>query len=147
MKLMSILFAAALLLSLSLPARSVAQGLPYTEGSVWSIGFVKTVPGMTNDYYKNLADNWMKMNEAAKKEGLVLSYKVLYGPAANTGDWDIMLMIEYKNMATMDGMAEKMEALSGKLLGSQDTRRVGAVKRNEIREILGGKLVREIILK
>jgi hypothetical protein len=147
MKLMSILFAAALLLSLSLPARSVAQGLPYTEGSVWSIGFVKTVPGMTNDYYKNLADNWMKMNEAAKKEGLVLSYKVLYGPAANTGDWDIMLMIEYKNMAAMDGMAEKMEALSGKLLGSQDTRRVGAVKRNEIREILGGKLVREIILK
>jgi hypothetical protein len=50
-------------------------------------------------------------------------------------------------MAAMDGMAEKMEALSGKLLGSQDTRRVGAVKRNEIREILGGKLVREIILK
>jgi hypothetical protein len=147
MKLMSVLFAAALLLSLSLPARSVAQGLPYTEGSVWSIGFVKTVPGMTNDYYKNLADNWMKMNEAAKKEGLVLSYKVLYGPAANTEDWDIMLMIEYKNMAAMDGMAEKMEALSGKLLGSQDTRRVGAVKRNEIREILGGKLVREIILK
>jgi hypothetical protein len=147
MKLMSILFAAALLLSLSLPARSVAQGLPYTEGSVWSIGFVKTVPGMTNDYYKNLADNWMKMNEAAKKEGLVLSYKVLYGPAANTEDWDIMLMIEYKNMAAMDGMAEKMEALSGKLLGSQDTRRTGAVKRNEIREILGGKLVREIILK
>jgi len=147
MKLMSILFAAALLLSLSLPARSVAQGLPYTEGSVWSIGFVKTVPGMTNDYYKNLADNWMKMNEAAKKEGLVLSYKVLYGPAANTEDWDIMLMIEYKNMAAMDGMAEKMEALSGKLLGSQDTRRTGAVKRNEIREIVGGKLVREIILK
>jgi hypothetical protein len=147
MKLLSILFAAALLLSLSLPAQSVAQGLPYTEGSVWSIGFVKTVPGMTNDYYRNLADNWLKMNEAAKKEGLVLSYKVLYGSAANTEDWDIMLMIEYKNMAAMDGMAEKMEALSGKLLGSQDTRRVGAVKRNEIREILGGKLVREIILK
>jgi hypothetical protein len=147
MKLMSILFAAALLLSLSLPAQSVAQGLPYTEGSVWSVGFVKTIPGMTNDYYKNLADNWLKMNEAAKKEGLVLSYKVFYGPAANTEDWDIMLMIEYKNMAAMDGMAEKMEALSGKLLGSQDTRKVGAIKRNEIREILGGKLVREIILK
>ena len=147
MKLMSILFAAALLLSLSLPAQSAAQGLPYTEGSVWSVGFVKTVPGMTNDYYKNLADNWMKMNEAAKKEGLVLSYKVLYGPAANTEDWDVMLMIEYKNMAAMDGMAEKMEALSGKLLGSQDTRRVGAVKRNEMRNLLGGKLVREIILK
>ena len=147
MKLLSILFAAALIVSLSLPAQSAAQGLPYTEGSVWSVGFVKTVPGMTNDYYRNLADNWLKMNEAAKKEGLVLSYKVLYGPAANTEDWDVMLMIEYKNMAAMDGMAEKMEALSGKLLGSQDQRKVGAMKRNEIRTMIGGKLVREIILK
>jgi hypothetical protein len=147
MKLLSILFAAALVVSLSLPAQSVAQGLPYTEGSVWSVSFVKTVPGMANDYYRNLADNWLKMNEAAKKEGLVLSYKVLYGPPANTEDWDIMLMIEYKNMAAMDGMAEKMEALSGKLLGSQDTRKVGAMKRNEIRTMIGGKLVREIILK
>jgi hypothetical protein len=44
-------------------------------------------------------------------------------------------------------MAEKMEALSGKLLGSQDQRKVGAMKRNEIRTMIGGKLVREIILK
>ena len=57
MKLLSILFAAALIVSLSLPAQGAAQGLPYTEGSVWSVGFVKTVPGMTNDYYRNLADN------------------------------------------------------------------------------------------
>lgn len=147
MKLMSALLAAAFLLSLSLPAQSVAQGLPYKEGSVWSVGFVKTKPGMTNDYYKNLAANWRMTNEAAKKEGLVLSYKILSGPAANTDDWDIMLLIEYKNMAAMDGMAEKMEELGAKILGSEDQRRAGAIKRNEIRDILGGKLVREIILK
>jgi hypothetical protein len=147
MKLMSILLAAALLVSLSLPAQSVAQGLPYKEGSVWSVGFIKTKPGMTNDYYRNLAQNWRMTNEAAKKEGLVLSYKILSGPAANTDDWDIMLLIEYKNMAAMDGMAEKMEELGSKIMGSEDQRRAGAIKRNEIRDILGGKLVREIILK
>ncbi len=147
MKLMSILLGAVLLLSLSVPAQSVAQGLPYTEGSVWSVGFVKTKPGMTNDYYRDLEANWQKMAEAAKKEGLVLSYKILHGPAANTEDWDIMLLVEYKNMAAMDGMAEKMEALGAKLMGSQDQRKEGAIKRNDIRDILGGKLVREIILK
>jgi hypothetical protein len=147
MKIISALFATALLLSLAPPARSVAQGLPYTEGSVWSVGFVKTKPGMTNDYYKNLAENWQKTNEAAKKEGLVLSYKILSGPAANTEDWDVMLLVEYKNMAALDGMAEKMEALSARMMGSQDQRKVGAIKRNEIRDFLGAKLVREIILK
>jgi hypothetical protein len=147
MKFASILLAVALFLSLALPAQSIAQGLPFTEGSVWSVGFVKTKPGMTNDYYRNLAANWRMMNEAAKKDGLVLSYKILYSPAANTEDWDIMLLIEYKNMAAMDGMAEKMEILGAKMMGTEDVRRTGAIKRNEIRDILGGKLAREIILK
>jgi hypothetical protein len=147
MKLIFTILAAAFLLSFSLPTQSVAQGLPYTEGSVWSVGFVKTKPGMTNDYYKNLAENWQKTNEAAKKEGLVLSYKILSGPAANTEDWDVMLLVEYKNLAALDGMAEKMEALSARMMGSQDQRKVGAIKRNEIRDYLGAKLVREIILK
>jgi hypothetical protein len=102
---------------------------------------------MTNDYYKNLAANWRMMNDAAKKDGLVLSYKILYSPAANTEDWDIMLLIEYKNMAAMDGLAEKMEALGAKMMGSEDVRKAGAVKRNEIRDILGGKMAREILLK
>jgi hypothetical protein len=133
--------------SLWLPAQSHAQGLPYSEGSVWSVGFVKTKPGMTKEYLKNLASNWRVMNEAAKKEGLVLSYKILQGPAANTEDWDIMLLIEYKNMAAMDGMAEKMDALGAKIIGSDDAQKSGALKRSEIRDILGGKLVREIILK
>ena len=147
MKFTSGVLAAALLVSLWLPAQSHAQGLPYSEGSVWSVGFVKTKPGMTKEYLKNLASNWRVMNEAAKKEGLVLSYKILQGPAANTEDWDIMLLIEYKNMAAMDGMAEKMDALGAKIIGSDDAQKSGALKRSEIRDILGGKLVREIILK
>jgi hypothetical protein len=56
-------------------------------------------------------------------------------------------VIEFKNMAAMDGMAEKMEVLGAKMMGSEDVRKAGAMKRNEIRDILGGKLAREIILK
>jgi hypothetical protein len=59
----------------------------------------------------------------------------------------VVLLIEYKNMAALDGMDEKMEAIGAKLLGSEDQRHVGAVKRNDIREIVGTKLVREISLK
>jgi hypothetical protein len=147
MKSSRILFATIVFLLLSFCSLALAQDLPYKNGSVWSVGFVKTKPGMKNDYLKNLAENWKRMNEEAMKQGWILSYKVLSGTAANQEDWDMMLLIEYKNMAALDGMDEKVEALSAKLMGSEDQRKVGALKRNEIRELLGGKLVREIILK
>jgi hypothetical protein len=132
------------------PDKSIKEdvaGLPYSEGTVSSLSFVRTRPGLTNDYLKNLAANWRKVCEEAKKEGLILSYKVYLGTAANKDDWDVMLQLEYKNMAAMDGMDEKFEAIYAKIMGPQDKQREGSLKRNDLREILGEKIVREVILK
>ncbi len=87
------------------------------------------------------------MNEEAKKEGLILSYKILSGPAANKDDWDLLLMVEYKNLAALDGVAEKFQALQRKLIGPEEQQKAGYAKRSELREILGDKTVRELILK
>ena len=138
---------AALCLVVLLPANSTAQELPYKEGAVWDVTFVRTKPGMTNDYLTNLASVWRKELEEAKKQGLVLSYKILSGWAAHKDDWDLMLITEYKNMAALDGSAEKFEAIAAKVVGSQQTQKGGYVKRSEMRDIIGYKLLREIILK
>ncbi len=58
-----------------------------------------------------------------------------------------MLVVEYKNMAALDEIGEKFQAIVTKIFGSEDQRKAGVVKRSELREILGGKLVRELILK
>jgi hypothetical protein len=147
MKYASALSFVALLVLLSLPMQSTAQELPYKEGTVWEVTFVKTVPGMSNDYLKNLAANWRNENEEAKKQGLILSYKILSGSAANKDDWDLLLMIEYKNMAALDGIDEKWNPIDVKIVGSPEQQKVGYTKRNEMREILGSKIVREITLK
>ena len=68
---------------------------PYTEGSVWETSFIKTKPNMGEEYLKSLAGTWIKVQEEGKKQGLVLSYKVLAGDASNPQDFDIILMIEY----------------------------------------------------
>jgi hypothetical protein len=137
----------ALLVLLSLRTQSAAQGLPYKEGTVWEVTFVKTMPGMSNDYLRSLAANWRNEREEAKKQGLVISYRILSGSAANKDDWDLLLMVEYKNMAALDGAEDKWEAISAKIVGSPEQRKVLYTKRSEVREILGSKIVREITLK
>ena len=56
-------------------------------------------------------------------------------------------MIEYPNMAALDGLRDKTDAIGAKLVGTEDQQRQLAVKRLEIREIIGDKLMREVTLK
>ena len=120
---------------------------PYTEGPVWAITMVKTKPGMSDDYLKTLAKIYKSTNDEMKKQGLIMDYKVLLGNDANPQDFDILLMVEFKNMAAFDGLREKADPIADKILGSEDVQRQGAIKRMEIREIMGNKLMREVTLK
>jgi hypothetical protein len=147
MKHLSVLFLAGLLLIICIPVTSTAQQAPYIEGSVWDITLVSLKPGMGDEYLRSLASTWKTVNEEAKKQGLILSYKILSGAAANKDDWDLMLMIEYKNMASFDGVDEKFRAIETKVVGTEEQQKNLMVKRIEIREIFGDKLMRELILK
>jgi len=120
---------------------------PYTEGPVWTITLVKTKYGMTDDYLKGLAKTFKGTLDEAKKQNLIMDYKVLLGDAASEHDFDILLMVEQKNMATLDNAREKFDPIARKIEGTPDQQRATAVQRVELREILGNKLMREITLK
>ena len=120
--------------------------IPYTEGSVWQVTMVHTKPGMSDDYLKGLQKSLKTTLEEQKKQGLVVSYKILLGQAATPGDFDIINMVEFKNMAALDGLREKTDPIATKLIGSDDQQRQAAMKRAEIRDIVGTKIMREITL-
>jgi hypothetical protein len=120
---------------------------PYTEGGVWQITMVKTKTGMSDDYLKALATIFKSTNDEAKKQGIIKDYKILIGDAATQQDYDILLMIEYPNMAALDGLREKTDPIGAKLVGTDEQQRQLAVKRLEIRQIMGDKTMREITLK
>jgi hypothetical protein len=126
---------------------SAQSDAPYTEGPVWQITMVKTKPGMDDDYLKGIAKTFKGTLEEAKKQDLIMDYKVLIGDAANAQDFNILLMVESKNMAAFDNSREKFDPISRKVSGSLDQQRATAVKRLDIREILGVKLMREVTLK
>ena len=135
-------------LSLGIASLCSAQSdAPYTEGPVWTITMVKAKPGMGDEYLKGLAKTFKGTLEEAKKQNLILDYKILLGNAATPQDFDILLMVESKNMAALDNGREKFDPITRKIVGTTDQQQAMAVKRLDIREIIGSKLMREITLK
>jgi hypothetical protein len=133
--------------TLTLSSTLNAQDKTYTNGSVWQVGFIKVGANMNVEYLNNLKNNWKATHDEAVKQGLIVSYKILEGAAANPDDWDIMLMTEYKSMAAMEGQEDKWEAISKKIIGGEDAMKKLNESRVSMRTIYGGKLLREVVYK
>lgn len=120
---------------------------PYSDGPLWQVQFIRTKPGMTDLYLKNLSDGWVKEMKAAKDAGYIIDYKIFEAQPASENDWDLMLMYEIKNFAMLDGMSDKMEALMKKDGSNDQTLHTQAVSRNDLRILQGGRLTRELDFK
>ena len=120
---------------------------PYRNGSVWGISFIRVKPGMDDAYLNYLAGQWKAQAEAQKQAGLILSYKVLTTEAHGSTDWNMMLMTEFKDLATMEANEEKSEAVMQKVMGDDQKQMQGYRDRSEIREAMGFRLAREVVLE
>ena len=143
------LLVAALAASLLLLAISVYAQVrrPYRNGTVWTVAFIRMKPGMESAYLNYVATDWKREQEELKKEGLILSYKVLTTEPHNPQDFNILLMTEYKDLATMEANEQKADNLAQRVVGNDEKQRQGYKDRLEIREVLGDRLAREIILE
>jgi hypothetical protein len=120
---------------------------PYHNGSVWSIQFIRMKPGMETAYLTYIATDWKRNSEAAKQAGLILSYKVISTEAHNAGDWNLLLMTEAKDLASLEANEDKAEALLQKVVGDDQKQMQGYRERAEIREVMGTRLAREVVLE
>jgi hypothetical protein len=140
-------------LSLALAAFSSAQNktsgssAPYTEGPVWTLTMIKTKTGLSDEYLKQITGTVKPVYDEEKKQKIILDYKILMGDAADPHDFNILILVEYPNWAAFDNLRDKMDPIVDKVMGTQDQQREVAVKRLDIREILGSKTMREITLK
>ena len=148
MKVRSIVVVFITLVTLIIAGIAVAQiKRPYHDGSVWNVSFIRVKPGMDAAYMNYLATDWKKEQEAQKKEGLILSYKVIASEPHSPGDFNLMLMTEYKDLATMEAGSDKTDNLYQTTIGNDQKQMEGYKQRLEIREVLGDRLSREIILE
>jgi hypothetical protein len=127
-------------------ASTKGSNAPYNEGPVWTLTMVKTKTGLGDDY-KQITGTVKPVYDEEKKQKVILDYKILNGEASGPQDFNILILVEYPNWAAFDNLRDKMDPIVAKIMGTEDQRRATAVKRLDIREILGTKTMREITLK
>ena len=120
---------------------------PYHNGTVWNISFIRIKPGMDSAYMNYLANSWKAEQEAQKKDGNIVSYKVMSVEGHTTGEFNLMLMSEYKSLAAMEASEDKADAVTQKVVGNDETQMKGYNDRLAVREIIGDRLAREVILE
>ncbi len=103
--------------------------------------------GHFDDYMHWLATNYKKQSEAAKKAGLILSYRVIVVEARGPNDPDILLVTEYKNWAALDHLGSRFDSVLAQTEGSVDKANQSEADRAKIRTVLGSRTEMEAILK
>ena len=125
----------------------LADDHAFTEGPVVNVAAIRTEPGKLDEYMKFLDTTWKAEQEAGKKTGDVISYRVVTVEPRSENDPDLYLVVTYKNWATLDGATAKADAIAKQIEGSVDASNKATVDRGKIRRVLGSWTGQELKLK
>jgi hypothetical protein len=137
--------ACAMLVTPALVGDANAQN--FDNGPVWDLGQIQTKDGHFDDYMKWLSTQWKAQEEALKKAGIIVDYKVYIVQNQRQGEPDIILAQEYKNMAAFDTPVSQQYAMQAKISGSVAKANQQQAARGTIRTVMGDMLIREAVLK
>ena len=138
---------AALVAASALTTPVYADGRDWNDGPVINVSSIRTVDGRFDDYMHWLATTYKKQQEAAKKAGLITSYRVIVIEPRGPNEPDILLVTEFKNWAALDHLGSKLDQISAQIEGSVDAAAKSEVDRAKIRTVLGSRTQQEALLK
>jgi hypothetical protein len=119
----------------------------YTPGSVWTVTEVRVKPGMEQAYHAYLDSTFKAGEEANVKAGYQKSYRVLETMGTNSDSWTVLILREYKDLASIEANAEKADALGAQIEGDDQKQMQGYEDRAKYREVLSTTYARELLLK
>ena len=122
------------------------EGRNYKEGTCWIVTFMKHKAGQDIFYLNALADVWRKQQDALKKEGLILSYKVLQSNATRLEDYNLTLLVEYKDLRSWEANADK-QAVIMKKVADENAASWKVLTDPNVQEYFGHIVSKEIIFK
>ncbi len=119
----------------------------YTPGTVWAVTTIRIHPGMDQAYLEYLDTQLKRESEISMKNGFMKSYKILRAQDDDTG-WNMLILREYESYASLEKNAEKADEALRQATGIDDQKGMqGYEDRSKIRDIIGTKHMRELVLK
>ena len=119
----------------------------YTPGTVWGVTMIKIHSGMDQAYLEYLDTQLKKESDISIKNGFMKSYKILRSQDDDAG-WNMLILREYDSFASLEKNAEKADEALRQATGIDDQKGMqGYADRSKIRDVMGTKFMRELILK
>ena len=143
------LFLFAIAVSAQTP--SPTPGPATTAGTVSRVTYFDVLPGKNNEFLTFLRTHTLPIMEEQKKQGLILNYGYFSKPTSDgPGDWDIGVVISYKNYAdAIDFNAErnaKFDAIGLAHYGTAEARTKANDSLISMRTVTSSMLVRGFTL-
>lgn len=137
------------LLSLSFLLLTAASAQDqYTEGTIDRVILLRILPGHFNAAMEDIKNNLQPVWEAEKASGLILNYQLFLNQTkSGIDDWDLGLVLTYKNMAALDGLGMKVLDLRMKKYGDKSNEQKVIDKRVENMQTVATYLTRDITMK
>jgi L-rhamnose mutarotase len=143
----SILLLAAAILSITATVTRAQEDHAYTQGSVVVVSFVRTEPGMFDEYMRYLDKTYKRIMDEQKKQGVITDYAIYQAIPRDAQDADLILTVTYKNMAAFDNLQARTDPVAKQVFGSLSKAASASVDREKLRKNVGGQMVRQLILK
>jgi hypothetical protein len=146
----SIYLAAALLLFTTFAHAEFKPWVDYEASEeVYSISAIKVDANMGDVYLENLANTWVSSNEVSKELGHIVEYSIFRSELPQSGDFNLLLVVEFANTADLAPNKEKYEAFMKAFTQkrSDETSEIAQQSYPGMRTITGDYLMREIKLK
>lgn len=140
------------LLILSGSSLAYADLEPYKDytvsDSVWSVTTIKVHSNMDDAYLEGLKKTWVESNEVAKKLGQIEEYHIYRSDLPESGSFNMMLVIKFKNNEALAPNKARYEAFM-KEWGAERNKKMTDTAQHDypgMRDISGEYNMREITL-
>ena len=119
----------------------------YTPGTVWGVTMIRIHPGIDQAYLEYLDTQLKRDSEISIKNGFMKSYKILRAQDDDSG-WNMLILREYESFASLEKNEAKADEVLRQATGIDDQKGMqGYIDRAKIREVMGTKFMRELVLK
>ena len=142
-----VLYLSGVALLLAIPVAGQQTTRPYGEGGVTDVQYIRVKSGHFDEYMAFLAGPYKQLMEAQKKAGVITGWAIYQSDNRDEDDWNIALTTTYKNMAALDNLRDRVDPITSEVYGSLDKSNEAMAKRSAMRDIVGNRLLRQLIVK